>query len=201
MAKNRIRSQLANTAELKSRLNKIKGMKVVFQIGSDRFAASDCANLLIDETAVSDNIQFNRPNDVLVAVKSSRSLQGLDFEADVAGADGNDITIEFTDGATAGSEVVSVLGSAITVQIESGVSTRTQVKDAIDGFPAAAALVDVSIPSSPSTVVTAPDGPESLSGGLDVDALESYDLSDIVMIKRIRTKKWVIQISTNANPA
>ena len=41
-------------------------------------------------------------------------------------------TMAYTSGATAGSEVVSILGSDITIQIEDGVSTATQIKTAID---------------------------------------------------------------------
>ena len=57
------------------------------------------------------------------------------------GASGNSITLAYTGGATAGAEVVTVTGTAISVQIENGVSTITQVRTAINASAAAAALV------------------------------------------------------------
>lgn len=81
-------------------------------------------------------------------------------------------TISFTNGATAGSEVVSVDSSFnITVQIESGVSTMLQVKTAIDATAGSATglsagdLVSVAIVSghNSDTVVTCKNA--TLSGG------------------------------------
>lgn len=57
------------------------------------------------------------------------------------GAGGNSITVAYTAGGTAGAEVVTVTGTAISVQIESGVSTITQVRTAVNAAAAAAALV------------------------------------------------------------
>lgn len=54
---------------------------------------------------------------------------------------GNNITVTYTTGGTAGSEVVTVVGTAISVQIESTVSTITQVRTAVNLSAAAAALV------------------------------------------------------------
>lgn len=53
------------------------------------------------------------------------------------------VSITYTPGATAGNEIVTVVGSAITVQIESGVSTAGQVKSAIEKSAPSAALVEV----------------------------------------------------------
>jgi hypothetical protein len=64
------------------------------------------------------------------------------------------ISIAFTSGATAGAEVVSVSGNAISVQIQSGVSTVTQVRTAINASTPAAALVSASGTSS-ATVAAA----------------------------------------------
>lgn len=57
----------------------------------------------------------------------------------------NDITIEYVAGGTAGSEVVTVNGNAISIEIEDGVSTATQVKAAFDAEPAAVALATAAI--------------------------------------------------------
>jgi hypothetical protein len=73
---------------------------------------------------------------------------GITYTADRMGDAGNDITIEIVGGGTAGAEVVTVLNSLhIKVVIESGVSTRTQVKTALDNSAAAAALISVSVSS------------------------------------------------------
>lgn len=60
------------------------------------------------------------------------TLNGIKFHSLLQGADGNDISIEVTAGATAGSEVItSTSAGAITIQVESGVSTATQVYAAL----------------------------------------------------------------------
>ncbi len=100
------------------------------------------------------------------SAKASRNIQNIAFVADNLGAAGNSISIEYTSGGTAGSEIVTVLSNAISVQIQSGVSTALQIKTAIDGFIAAAALVDTNIIGSSSTVQTT-QGPTFLTGGLD----------------------------------
>lgn len=97
-------------------------------------------------------------------VKASKVLSGITYTAKAFGTSGNSITIALTAGGTAGAEVVTVVGSAISVQIESGVSTRTQVKAAIDGNVGAAALIAVSVSSgaTPATLVAA----TALTGGV-----------------------------------
>lgn len=96
---------------------------------------------------------------------ASAVIQDLTYTADAAGADGNLITIEYTDGATAGAEVVTVTGTAISVQIEDGVSTATQIKTAVDGDTGAAALVNVTISGTGSNAQTI-TSPTPLTGGI-----------------------------------
>ena len=69
--------------------------------------------------------------------------------------------------ALAGSEIVTVSGNAITVQCENNASTYTQVKAALDAYPAAHALVNTAITGTPSNTVTSGAGPATLSGGTD----------------------------------
>lgn len=66
MARNRMRSQLTNTQELKDKIHKIKSLHLVFEVGSMRFKASDCTNVAIDETAADDQIAFQRPGGVAI---------------------------------------------------------------------------------------------------------------------------------------
>ncbi len=81
------------------------------------------------------------------AVKASLKIQDITFEAKTAGVGGNSITVNYNSGGTAGSEVVNVVGEAITVTMEDGVSTATQLKTAIDNSVPAAALVALTIDS------------------------------------------------------
>lgn len=205
--RSRLRSELATAsyAETKRLLTKIsalfaqKSSHVVFEMAGARFRGQDCASVLIDGTTLTDAIQFKRPP--TTAVKASKVIQDLTFTADAAGAGGNAITVAYTTGATAGSEVVTVVSNAISVQIATGVSTATQVKAAVDASVAAAALVDTSISGTGSTAQTAPVAPTSLAGGITASTLESYDLADIKIIKRLRNKKWMISIKAGSNPA
>lgn len=72
---------------------------------------------------------------------------GITWTAVTMGAAGNDITIAVVAGGTAGAEVVTVSGTAISVQVESTVSTRTQVLTAVQASAAASALVSISVAS------------------------------------------------------
>lgn len=96
-------------------------------------------------------------------LQSSLVFQDLTLTFNAAG-DNNAYTLEYTAGGTAGSEVVSILGQAIAVQIQSGVSTATQVKAALDattGFNAAVTVTISGVGSNPQ--VTA--GPTNFTGG------------------------------------
>jgi hypothetical protein len=77
------------------------------------------------------------------SVKSSLAVGPITLTADTAGTAGNSIRFRFTTGAVAGSEVVTVASSDISVQISEGVSTYAQVKTAIEASGPAAALVDI----------------------------------------------------------
>ena len=89
-----------------------------------------------------------------VGAYASKVTQGLTLTAVAWGTSGNSITIAFTGGATAGSEVVSVVGNAISVQIESGVSSVTQVRTAMQAESTCTALVTTT-GTSAATVATA----------------------------------------------
>lgn len=88
-------------------------------------------------------------------VQAAVTGQGITYTAVPYGNLGNDITITIVGGGTAGAEVVTVVGKAITVQVEAGVSTRTQVETAVEGDVDAAALVSVSVVSGSTTVSAA----------------------------------------------
>lgn len=66
-------------------------------------------------------------------------IQDLTITSSVAPSGSATYTLAYTAGGTAGSEAVTLVGNALSVQIESGVSTATQVKAALDAYPALAA--------------------------------------------------------------
>jgi hypothetical protein len=69
--------------------------------------------------------------------------------------------------ASAGNEIVTVTTNLINVRLQNGVSTATQVKTAVDAYPAAAALVDTTIVGSPTATISAPMAATNLVGGQD----------------------------------
>ncbi len=75
------------------------------------------------------------------AVKAFLVVQDITYTAKKGGSQGNSITIQYTTGAVAGAEVVTVTGNAIVVEISSGVSTATQVVAAVSGSAAAMLLL------------------------------------------------------------
>lgn len=88
-----------------------------------------------------------------VGQAASRTINGITYAAQEMGSDGNSITIALVAGGTAGAEVVTVTGTAISIQIESGVSTRTQVVDAVEADAEASELINLSA-SSGGTAAT-----------------------------------------------
>lgn len=88
----------------------------------------------------------------------------LSIVARQLGTGGNAITFEITSGGTAGAEVVTIVGNAISVKIQAGVSTDTQIVAALVASAPAQALVftfglGIATPPVLSAV--------NLSGGVD----------------------------------
>lgn len=79
------------------------------------------------------------------AVAASRKIQDILYTAVEAGTDGNAITVSYVDDQTDGSAQVSVVGSAITVGIESGVTTADDIATAIEADTDANVLVTVDV--------------------------------------------------------
>lgn len=99
----------------------------------------------------------------LLVASTSGGGDGVLFTAKAAGAGGNAISVTYTTGASA-SPVVTTSGNAINVQIKAGTSTNTNVKTAVDAFPAAAALVSTSVVSGSDLAIAASQA--YLSGGV-----------------------------------
>lgn len=97
-------------------------------------------------------------------VQASVTIQDLTFTFVEPSANNNVYQIRFVDTVTAGSETVSVAGNDITVAIESGVSTATQVKAAADatiGFGASVTTTISGVASNPQVA----QGFTSFAGG------------------------------------
>lgn len=115
--------------------------------------------------------------------KARITIQNLQYQAVAEGTGGNSITVAYTTGAVAGAEVVSVVSSAISVQIESGVSTATQIAAAILASVPASALVTTAFkpgPSDASTAQTAPVSPTSLVGGSNSIGAAGFEVVQVV---------------------
>lgn len=108
---------------------------------------------------------------VTAAVAATVTIQNLVYTAATAGSAGNSITIAYTTGAVAGSEVVSVVGNAISVQIQSGVSTNTQIKTKLDASGPAMALISVATTGGGGIAQTAPVSATALAGGRDATTI------------------------------
>lgn len=123
-------------------------------------------NGIIDEVESGGMIKLNIANpeqrkrqDIFVSVETSlaqdfeyrsKTIQSIAYEtrSDVLGT----VTVQYTGGGTAGSEVVTVVGNAITVQIQNGVSTASQIRNRIENSIAALALISISILENQSSV-------------------------------------------------
>lgn len=94
--------------------------------------------------------------DFLITSKYFSVIQDITYTS--TNANRGFISITYTGGGTAGSEVVTVSGLNISIQIENGVSTATQIKAAFDGSSSAVALAAATISgvgSNTQTIVSA----------------------------------------------
>lgn len=85
------------------------------------------------------------------ATKGAKVIQDLTFTSVFPGLQSNAITIEYTGTGTAGAEVVAVFGGAISVGIQSGVSTAAQVLAALLASSEAMSLVAVVLSGNGAT--------------------------------------------------
>ncbi len=125
-------------------------------------AASDFYTLLIsddfDDSDIEDGV-------ATPAVKASRKIQDITYEADTAGTAGNSISITLVNDGTGGSETVGVVASAITVHMQTGVSTAANIKTAIENSVPAVALVNVTVDSGDESDVQSAQTILSLQNG------------------------------------
>jgi len=117
---------------------------------------------LMNQSALGLNVDMNNVT-VYAGVVSSIVFQDLTLTFIEAG-DNDNWTLEYTSGGTAGSEVVSVNNNDIVVQIDSGVSTATQIKAALDPIVTGTIAVTISGVGSNAQVTA---GPTNFSGGVN----------------------------------
>lgn len=117
-----------------------------------KIPASELPNSVMEYKGTFDASGAGIPNlqNTGAAIKASKVIQGLTYTADTAGANGNSISLTYVDPAAPSQALsVAVVGSAITVNLATDsssviTSTANDVSTAVSGYPAAAALVDVS---------------------------------------------------------
>lgn len=98
------------------------------------------------------------------ATAATLVVQDVTYTAKLGGSQGNEISVENVDSATAGNETVTVVGNKITVGIEDGVTTAAQVVAAILASAPASILVTAEAAVTPAgPQVVAAEAP--LAGG------------------------------------
>lgn len=140
------------------------GMNRVFVIQSNDLNLSSILNANLSEFfTLLISSDFAKAD--IEASKAALTLEEVEIEAVSPGWDGNDLSVEFTGGATAGSEVVTVADDKITVQIEDGVSTAAQVAAAITADEDASALVTAAAEAGEESTAQDVAAEASLTGG------------------------------------
>ena len=126
----------------------------------------------IDPISLAEHLDIKTQKLDVSTVKAQVIIQALTWKALSGGIEGNSLSITYTAGATAGSEVVSVSGNKITVQIDDTNSLASQIKTAFDahvaGNPGDASLLLEAIlgTDAAQTVVIE----TALIGGTDPDS-------------------------------
>ena len=88
--------------------------------------------------------------------------------------DGNNITIQINGGATPGTVLIGVIGQAISIQIEDGVTTAQQVFDALNSLSVVTDLVTVQIVGNASLTQTITPATNLAGGIVQIDG-ETYN--------------------------
>lgn len=138
---------------------------VVGDMGANSYLNCVNINPTVTSARYASGINISMDNvTVYAGVSSTLTEQDLTFTWILPG-DNNITTLEYTSGATAGSEIVSISGNDVTVQIEDGVSTAQQIKDALEANFGFNSLVNITVTgtaSNPQNIF----GPENFTGGV-----------------------------------
>lgn len=150
----------------------------------------DLATALLDVIGEAWTVLISDDFDDLDITPSKADLVkgSLTFAAVQNGFDGDDISVAFITGGTAGNEVVTVVGKAISVSMAGGVSTATQLKAKLDASPAASALITTTIAGGQSATAQAAFAVENLSGATGYefgtfDGVKGFSSPDVDVAK------------------
>lgn len=125
---------------------------------------SQVLNQAIQQLAVQARWNVSEPGTVVI--------QDITYTA-LAVSGASPVSIAYTPGGTAGHEVVTVNGNAITVQIENGISTATEIQTAVAALPAAAALVYAEITGVSGASESTTTAPISITGDVLARIMEA----------------------------
>jgi hypothetical protein len=112
-----------------------------------------------------DNPINLRLSQVAGLTRAALVLADITYTAKVLGTIGNSITIQYIAGGTAGSETVTVAGTAITVAIANGASTAAQIETALAASAAASSLATIVVTGTPGNAQSTMLTPSPLVGG------------------------------------
>lgn len=115
-------------------------------------------------------------------VQATLSLQGMDYEVNEPGTSGNNITVEYTNTTAAGSEVASLAGQAITVSMESGVTTLQQIYDALSANFTISSNINFTMTGNPSDVQVS-ESPTNFTGGENPGSKQAANFKGDVRIE------------------
>lgn len=107
------------------------------------------------------------------AVKASRKIQDITYEAVAAGVAGNSITVTYNDSKDDGTAEVSVVSNAISVAIESGVTPADAIAEAINAHVTASTMVEATVDEGDE------DDPQSSAGVTTLALADGADATEI----------------------
>lgn len=165
---------------------KLKDSASNVRMGTMLIATNGTVTNLTDDSSDTgvDNVTFNS---MFVGDSATAVIQSLTYTAVVPNSSGNAISIEYVNDGTAGSETASVIGNAITVHIQSGVSTANQIITAVQASVPASALVTVFLSGLNVAQVTTPQ--TFLIGGTDEQVALVYTSGAETAVLRADVKR------------
>lgn len=147
---------------------------VLLLVSNDLSIATELATKVSEFYTVLISSDFT--SNQIMGVKASVVKTHLTFTALLEGTAGNGITIAALDTADAGDEVVTVVGSAISVAMESTVSTTSQIKAALEASAEAMELLgSIAIASGQESTAVTAFAASSLAGGVDPLDVTGFD--------------------------
>lgn len=96
---------------------------------------------------------------MMVGEMATLEVQDLTYKAIIQGSSGNDLTIEYVGGETAGAETVTITGLNIQVGIEDGVSNADQILAVVNSY--ADKFIKAEVSGTGATVQTVAGAPKT----------------------------------------